>query len=130
MPSYAERKNLCPFLEKVEWVNCFERQKEISRIERLSKRERVVKFPGKEARLKIPGSTTKMIAKRYNYQCVYCGKFQNQKDENGRKIQTVVDHFVPLALGGDPLDPNNLVLSCRKCNSDKGVELWKLGCKK
>ena len=32
-----------------------------------------------------------------------------------------VDHVVPLAAGGAPLDPGNLTVLCRSCNSSKGA---------
>lgn len=32
-----------------------------------------------------------------------------------------VDHVVPLAAGGAPLDPGNLAVLCRSCNSTKGA---------
>ena len=40
--------------------------------------------------------------------CVYCGAVEN----------LVVDHMIPLALGGDD-DLENLALACKECNSGK-----------
>jgi 5-methylcytosine-specific restriction endonuclease McrA len=35
---------------------------------------------------------------------------------------TVVDHIVPLAAGGEPLDPSNLRAACRSCNGSRHAE--------
>lgn len=34
-----------------------------------------------------------------------------------------VDHITPVAAGGTPLDPGNLAVLCRSCNSSKGAAL-------
>lgn len=38
-------------------------------------------------------------------------------------VATEVDHIVPLALGGDRLDPDNLRASCKSCNSSRGTAM-------
>jgi len=53
------------------------------------------------------------ILYRDKFICHYCSKFLVGKD-------ATVDHIVPLAHGGERLDPSNLVASCRTCNSSKG----------
>lgn len=32
-----------------------------------------------------------------------------------------VDHIMPIATGGAPLDPSNLAVLCRSCNASKGA---------
>lgn len=34
---------------------------------------------------------------------------------------TTVDHIIPRARGGAPLDPTNLQAACRRCNAGKGA---------
>ena len=51
------------------------------------------------------------ILKRDGHRCHYCGATPDEKE-------LVVDHVVPVALGGDN-EPKNLVTSCRPCNSGK-----------
>jgi 5-methylcytosine-specific restriction endonuclease McrA len=49
-----------------------------------------------------------LVLRRDSYICAYCGEAANE-----------VDHVHPRVLGGtDDLD--NLVASCRRCNSSKG----------
>lgn len=50
------------------------------------------------------------IYKRDNHRCVYC-------NEDNRKLFTL-DHVIPKAHGG-PNTWENLVTSCKKCNSEK-----------
>ena len=49
-----------------------------------------------------------VIRKRDNNRCVYCGSTDD----------LVIDHLVPVILGGDN-ELDNLVLACRRCNSGK-----------
>lgn len=51
------------------------------------------------------------ILMRDNYECAYCGQEANS-----------VDHIVSRALGGDMWDAENLVASCKRCNSAKGAK--------
>jgi 5-methylcytosine-specific restriction endonuclease McrA len=44
--------------------------------------------------------------------CVYCGAPASE-----------LDHVVPLSMGGDPFALENLVSSCKRCNSSKGARL-------
>ena len=37
-----------------------------------------------------------------------------------------VDHLIPIAAGGDPLDPDNLAPAHRVCNSRKGAKAGSL----
>lgn len=49
------------------------------------------------------------VLQRDGYVCVYCGAEATQ-----------VDHRVPLASGGAPLDLDNLQAICKPCNLRKG----------
>jgi 5-methylcytosine-specific restriction endonuclease McrA len=76
--------------------------------------------------------------------CEYCGKQlqsdaphnpQKPKDHIFKRKQDIhvdliatVDHISPVSKGGERFDPTNLVVCCRKCNSDKKdltVAQWK-----
>jgi len=45
----------------------------------------------------------------------YCKQCGTTKD-------LTVDHIIPLADGGPRLEPSNLQVLCRRCNSRKGLE--------
>lgn len=51
------------------------------------------------------------VLRRDNHQCRYCGA-------SAPNVPLVVDHVVPVALGGGD-DPANLVAACHDCNSGK-----------
>lgn len=53
------------------------------------------------------------ILRRDGFRCHYCGK---RGDESGDGL--VVDHVIPVALGGDN-EPANLVAACQPCNIGK-----------
>lgn len=40
-----------------------------------------------------------------------------------RAIDLTADHVIPLASGGAPFDPRNVVVLCRACNGRKGSRL-------
>jgi len=46
---------------------------------------------------------------RDGYECAYCGETAD-----------TVDHVIPRSAGGDVWSPDNLVASCKRCNSAKG----------
>ena len=52
------------------------------------------------------------VLRRDNYACRYCGATA------GSGAQLVVDHVMPVSLGGTD-DPTNLVACCRDCNAGK-----------
>ena len=54
----------------------------------------------------------KMIYKRDNYKCQYCGSFKD----------LTIDHVIPKSKGGTN-KWDNLVTCCRKCNLKKGDKL-------
>ena len=47
---------------------------------------------------------------RDNHQCYICHRDADQ-----------VDHVIPIARGGDPIDPENLKAICKLCNQRKGA---------
>ena len=49
------------------------------------------------------------VLARDGYVCAYCGQ-----------DATTVDHVVSIKAGGNPLDMENCVAACRRCNSSKG----------
>ena len=49
------------------------------------------------------------VLHRDNYVCFYCGGDATQ-----------VDHVVPIAKMGDPMDMDNMVAACKRCNVAKG----------
>ena len=49
------------------------------------------------------------VLARDEWTCRYC-----------QDTATTVDHVIPIAKGGDPISPDNLVAACRRCNSSKG----------
>lgn len=53
--------------------------------------------------------------KRDNYACVKCGR---KKDTS----ELIGDHIIPIALGGDEWDLNNIQTLCIKCNKIKTAQ--------
>lgn len=49
------------------------------------------------------------VLTRDGYTCAYCGQDAN-----------TVDHIVSIKAGGDPLNLENCISACRRCNSAKG----------
>lgn len=54
------------------------------------------------------------VLERDQYQCKYCGASTKKDNE----VQLVVDHIIPLELGGTN-DMTNLITSCFSCNEGK-----------
>src|SRR5690606_28757806 len=54
-----------------------------------------------------------MILSRDDFQCFYCGRSAYKE-----RVELVIDHVVPVTLGGDD-DAGNLVTACRQCNAEK-----------
>jgi 5-methylcytosine-specific restriction endonuclease McrA len=50
-----------------------------------------------------------IVLARDGYVCYYCGQ-----------DATTVDHIVSIKNGGDPVNPENLLACCKRCNSAKG----------
>jgi hypothetical protein len=58
--------------------------------------------------------------------CAMCGYPINQalpRHPRPHKLSSVVDEWIPRVLGGDPLDPANLVELHHLCNAIKGARL-------
>mgnify|MGYP001562521704 CR=1 FL=1 len=123
MPLPGRTETLCPFQRGLGNVGCHEFEKWRHRHERDNRPKR---FPNQQPRPAIPKELRRLVAARARYKCEYCGAAQNSF-RLGTKVQCVVDHFVALAVGGSPTDPTNLVFSCRECNREKGVSVWKRG---
>lgn len=49
------------------------------------------------------------VLARDGHVCAYCGQ-----------DATTVDHVISIKAGGNPLDMDNCVAACRRCNSSKG----------
>jgi len=73
--------------------------------------------PGKRIGGKTWQKLKRLIFKRDNYTCQYCG---------AENVTLECDHFYPIALGGDNSD-RNLVTACVPCNRAKGKKLIPLG---
>lgn len=60
---------------------------------------------------------------RDNYTCVKCGKKPTQKTYEGKIIpdssKLVGDHIIPIAIGGDEYDLDNVQTLCIDCDKDK-----------
>lgn len=56
---------------------------------------------------------------RDGYSCVYCG----EGFDSVQKVRLQLDHALAFSRGGST-DPDNLVVSCEKCNQRKGVSDW------
>lgn len=120
--------NLCPAMNG-SFTVCPEYCKEQHRRENLEKgRQRRESYRDARPRVSIPQEIRRAIAKRDKYKCIYCGRSQNQ-NWNGKPIKGMIDHIIPLALGGHESDPNNLAFSCQDCNLAKGALLWERGCR-
>lgn len=121
--------NVCPVMKGQPPINCCEYQKETKRLATLEKaREHSQKFFEARKRVWIPIEIRREVARRDCYTCVYCHRSQNQM-WNGKRIKGHVDHYIPLAIGGNEIDPSNLVFSCEDCNQAKGPNVWNKGCR-
>lgn len=59
------------------------------------------------------------LAHRDGMQCYWCGAITHFSDGQKDDLTATVDHLIPKGLGGiDHID--NCVLSCSKCNSNRG----------
>jgi 5-methylcytosine-specific restriction endonuclease McrA len=65
------------------------------------------------------------LLKRDGRNCHWCGEWMTWSRAKERKGRTptdlTIDHVQPLAKGGSNRD-DNLVLACRDCNEDRGLE--------
>ena len=60
---------------------------------------------------------------RDKYSCIKCGEKPTQKTYEGKIIpnpsELVADHIIPIAIGGEEYDLNNVQTLCIKCNKIK-----------
>ena len=62
--------------------------------------------------------------------CAYChrddlekgGRHSHSQNNKNKKLATI-DHVIPVSKGGEKLDENNCVVSCKSCNNRKGDSL-------
>ena len=62
---------------------------------------------------RIPTNLRRRVIDRDGYRCVYC-------DEDLTITELHLDHVIPESKGG-PTTVDNLQVTCRKCNTAKGV---------
>lgn len=62
---------------------------------------------------RISSFIRRQVIQRDGYHCVYC-------DEDLTKSEIHLDHVIPESKGG-PTTVDNLQVTCRKCNTAKGV---------
>lgn len=55
--------------------------------------------------------------------CAWCGNYIDLSIGFPHPLSPTVDHIIPLARGGDPLDSNNLQPMHKVCNERKAEEL-------
>lgn len=131
MPLFRDGQaiNLCPAMIDQSPNQCPEHIKEAKRLTALAKaRAHSQQYFNARPRVWIPEETRKEVSQRDRYTCVYCHRHQNQSWK-GKKIKFHVDHYIPLALGGNEKEASNLVFSCEDCNQAKGTEVWNMGCR-
>lgn len=70
--------------------------------------------------MKISYFKRENVHKNSNYECVYCHKsLEQMKIDNDYTL----DHKIPIKKGGNN-NEDNLVISCRSCNSKKGTKTY------
>jgi 5-methylcytosine-specific restriction endonuclease McrA len=127
MPRIGKENLICPILLNQDFIECFEYNKEKEKDIKRQERKKQY-FPNKEQRTFIPKEWRIRVARDAKFKCCYCGRYQNQRDEIGKKIRMVIDHFIPLAHGGTS-NIANLVCSCFECNASKGANIWEKNCR-
>lgn len=126
IPQPGVLKSHCPALRGIDYQDCHEHKKWLRRVD--AARRKRNRYPDKRPRTNIPQSVRRQIAADCHYSCSYCGVNCSGHYADGVKVQTAIEHIVPLSLGGlDVLE--NLTLSCKRCNDEKGEEIWPLGYK-
>lgn len=64
-------------------------------------------------RMRVPDTLRFSILHRDGFACRFCGRRPPHSE-----LQ--LDHVKTLAEGGAPLDPNNLIVTCARCNNGHG----------
>ena len=123
IPLIGNQGCLCPIMRGMSRESCQEYKK-------YARQHLRRKQAGEQAaaRQNIPPEIRRQVAAQCRYCCVYCER-NIKSNYRGQKILGVIDHAVPLALGGSN-EISNFVLACRRCNSDKGIHIWAKGCRK
>lgn len=62
---------------------------------------------------RIPNNIRRLVIERDGLHCVYC-------DEDLKDKEIHLDHVIPESQGG-PTTVDNLQVTCRRCNTAKGV---------
>jgi len=78
-------------------------------VQRIEKR--TAEYSGRSV---VPPKVRQNVYKRDGYTCHYC---EQEMDEDDRTL----DHIIPVSRGGQHTE-DNLVVSCRSCNSKKGTK--------
>jgi 5-methylcytosine-specific restriction endonuclease McrA len=82
------------------------------------------KFYGEECAIQDWKEVRKKAFKRDNYTCKYCNKkftYKSQYDgkEYPESEKLIGDHIIPIAVGGEEFDINNVQTLCIQCNKIK-----------
>ena len=56
--------------------------------------------------------------------CALCGGAIDYSLPAGHPMSYELDEIIPVSLGGDPLDPNNVQPAHRICNQRKSNRVW------
>lgn len=92
----------------------------------------VVLFGGAMARMIRPEHDTimrnqyeanKRIILATQTTCAICGGIVDKTKKSPDPLSPSVDHIIPIAKGGNPIDMSNLQLTHRACNRAKGTRI-------
>lgn len=109
----------CPVVQGRDKKTCSEYQKQTKKKER--------RQVGRTYRPWISKNVRYLVARRDRYKCYYCERSYQELKVLG--IKTVIDHIIPLSLGGSS-EACNLCYACQVCNDKKGNDIWLQGCRK
>lgn len=117
---------------KEEYLREYKRQHRLDNLEEIKEKERIYKLENPDvarmagqryrARMKqLPHDLTRerwrQIVHDFSVKCAYCGMTEEEHLETWNE-QLHQEHFVPLSGGGE-YTANNIIPSCRTCNSRK-----------
>ena len=87
---------------------------------RILRAEAIEKTP---RRLRLTERQWRIIVKRYNQRCAYCGIDLITTGDPHQSNYLTMDHIIPISQGG--WDTKwNVTPSCNGCNERKGVQIW------